>query len=614
MANRTVGLIAVGVDNPGVLSRLNGAAAGAIKVAEWLEKQKHLGVAVVSEVLTDTGDDKVSARNVRDAATRIMQGPALHLLIVYLAGHGFVRSGGSEYVLLSEFPEYQEAIDVAATARNAKRVGVPHVVVITDACRSSADAFGPVGEINGSPVFKSGPVQGTMAGKVDVFFATEPSQTAKEYKGEGFFTKILLDALEYAPAEVREAWPGGQEVIPAWRMEHYLETVVPARAFAHNPSFEQIPDFQVTSREPMFLAYVPQDNSNEGPAFMESPRVLRKNTRVFGINIKRSSANSDSKLRITPESRRQALEQVVTLMKSSGDLVPPNVLSDAGLLERVKSYRGVDVARLLHGSRTGYSFFGVQVDSVTLDPMLKAEINTSDGGSVDLRLSGNLSEAKSASVIVRLGNGTTCILPFLAGYVGAVDLRTDHISSIAFATNIRDTKRFGLFDQDEAKVRQQKEIASALASTGQLWRLAGEDAASYAAFVRKNKQLDPSLGIYASYAYALAGRDDDARSVYDWFVGYQQPPFQDQLIAPIIFDVGMLGGAFIERLPAQQYPLAPFCPMMGIGWSLLESCGAGDLHPALAQAGRVRLSSEWTLFPTDKVQPLFDAFERGELR
>lgn len=86
------------------------------------------------------------------------------------------------------------------------------------------------------------------------------------------------------------------------------------------------------------------------------------------------------------------------------------------------------------------------------------------------------------------------------------------------------------------------------------------------------------------------------------------------MVAPIIFDVGMLGGAFIKRLPFQWHLLAPFCPMMGIGWSLLESYDADDLHPALAQAGRVRLSSEWTLFPTYKIQQLFDAFEKGEIR
>ncbi len=147
MANRVVGLVAVGVDNPGVVSRLKGAASGALRIAEWLETQRPLGVEPISEVLTDTGPDKVDFKVVRDAAKRLMDNHALDLLIVYLAGHGFVRGGGSEFVLLSDFPAYQQAIDVLATAKNAKRSGVPHVVVISDACRSSADAFGAVGEI-----------------------------------------------------------------------------------------------------------------------------------------------------------------------------------------------------------------------------------------------------------------------------------------------------------------------------------------------------------------------------------------------------------------------------------------------------------------------------------
>jgi hypothetical protein len=39
-----------------------------------------------------------------------------------------------------------------------------------------------------------------------------------------------------------------------------------------------------------------------------------------------------------------------------------------------------------------------------------------------------------------------------------------------------------------------------------------------------------------------------------------------------------------------------------------------ELHPAIVDAGRVRLNGEWTTFRVQDVRPMLDALERGELQ
>lgn len=117
---RTVGLAAVGVDATGVLRKLAGAASGATQFADWLSSQSAFGVNAVIEMLTDAKGTKVSARGVQDAVKRLIDRGDLDLLILYFAGHGIVKSGGDEQILLSDVGTYKdEAIAIAATVANA---------------------------------------------------------------------------------------------------------------------------------------------------------------------------------------------------------------------------------------------------------------------------------------------------------------------------------------------------------------------------------------------------------------------------------------------------------------------------------------------------------------
>ncbi|WJV61465.1 caspase family protein [Pectobacteriaceae bacterium C52] len=199
--DRRVGLVAVGVNRTGVLTleELKDAAAGAHEFADWLRQQTLFGVEPIIKVITDD-EGSVTSRNIQNAVQEMINDGGLDLMILYFSGHGIVKNGDSEQVLLSEVSQYpDEAIDITATIKQAQKLRIPHIVIISDACRNAVDPFGPLGQVSGKTAILSTSFKGVRRPKVDVFYATEPSQTAKEYKGNGFFTQVLLEALIESP-------------------------------------------------------------------------------------------------------------------------------------------------------------------------------------------------------------------------------------------------------------------------------------------------------------------------------------------------------------------------------------------------------------------------------
>jgi hypothetical protein len=111
-----------------------------------------------------------------------------------------------------------------------------------------------------------------------------------------------------------------------------------------------------------------------------------------------------------------------------------------------------------------------------------------------------------------------------------------------------------------------------------------DDAGRFADEIRYMKSIDPTLGLYAAYAYSDAGLRERIRSVR----GYMHDDLQIDL-----FDVAMLADA----LSSTSHPprVVPFCPMLSQGWGLLRVKGV-QLPPALAPLADLRRPALWTTF------------------
>src|SRR5205823_6511761 len=103
--------------------------------------------------------------------------------------------------------------------------------------------------------------------------------------------------------------------------------------------------------------------------------------------------------------------------------------------------------------------------------------------------------------------------------------------------------------------------------------------------LRLYKQFDPTLGIYAAYAYCQIGNFNDIRSVHSYMV--QSPE-------PLPFDVALLAKMLPSELN-QMDEVAPFCPMLTQGWGILA--GQEDSIPNSVRRARAFLvPSLWTTF------------------
>ena len=143
------------------------------------------------------------------------------------------------------------------------------------------------------------------------------------------------------------------------------------------------------------------------------------------------------------------------------------------------------------------------------------------------------------------------------GGYGDASKRVDELHAlVATAAN------FGVF-----RIEGDRETRTATAG-----RLAGQ--------IRVVKDKDPTMGIYAAYAYADASLAEQAQSV--------RSIMRDDLGVDL-FDVALLAGVLSGRRIEPRFDgVVPFCPMLTQGWQLLRvrdvtlsrRCSEGSRLPA----------------------------------
>lgn len=165
---------------------------------------------------------------------RPQRGGNIDQLVVYFAGHGVnIRYG--EYWLLSGAPEdTQEAVNVEGSVVLARQSAIPHVVMISDACRTAAEGL-QVQYVTGSEIFRNdGP--GGPEQCVDLFFASivgkpalevrDPADSMKAYRA--LYTDALVDGLR-GKAEPPLERAAGKGLVRPRPLKRYLSTDVARR-------------------------------------------------------------------------------------------------------------------------------------------------------------------------------------------------------------------------------------------------------------------------------------------------------------------------------------------------------------------------------------------------
>lgn len=153
---------------------------------------------------------------------------------------------------------------------------------------------------------------------------------------------------------------------------------------------------------------------------------------------------------------------------------------------------------------------------------------------------------------------------------------------------------------------ERRRAFAAVAARNGSFSLDRKEAVDAARYLRMLKAIDPTLGIYAAYAYAQAGDQEGVESVHRYMAestsGYHPP---------VPFDVAMLAHRNGPWPEAYRFP--PTMPMLTQGWALLGGL-EHSMHPAALSARHYLIPSLWTAFSPEGIKILETAIDKGEFR
>jgi hypothetical protein len=174
----TKAAVVIGVNKTGDLPILKDAAAGAGRVAEWLANEGYQTQALLDEK-TPGARTPVRAHDIFSAVAAALEPETCERLVIYFSGHGYLNDG-SEHWLLSDAPANpNEAISVEENIQLARDCGVPNVIFVSDACRSTPQSI-KADRVRDTLIFPNTGVSATARADVDRFFACLPGDPAFE--------------------------------------------------------------------------------------------------------------------------------------------------------------------------------------------------------------------------------------------------------------------------------------------------------------------------------------------------------------------------------------------------------------------------------------------------
>jgi hypothetical protein len=458
----------------------------------------------------------------------------------------------------------------------------------------------------------------TAVSKIDYFKATSDARPAYEGTVGGVPQSLLTAALMSAYVEpdthmVRQITEGRDtiEVVPNRRLEDYLQRKVDDLLAAIDPNLQQQIEINVPSSEDVYIARVRRDGAAPPPAGTPIPPVPRRGI-VPGPSAHR------------PSEGHEAAAAIVTSLSTrrSGDAGVDEALAPRDAAMESKVQKRLPDASIDHfESAMGFVIHGSTVVRAVASRRradLRANVLTAGAGTqpglvrVESAATFVVQRQDVVSVGVQLSDGRGVVLAGLPGYIGHVLFKEEGMTNISYIPSSlqqasddegRRRDRFEQYRQRREEIDRLRAMV-ALAVDRQTFRLGSEQAANALADrIRMSKSIDPTLGLYAAYAFSQAGNDEQVLSV----LGYMRED-----LATDLFDVRLLANRQ-QWVRDDRTPVTPFCPMLTQGWSLLRPRKVA-LQPVLHDASAWLCGSLWTTFEPEGAKAILDAMEGGELQ
>jgi Caspase domain len=578
--------VVIGIDRPDDLPPLHAAVSGARQVAAWLKLE---GVSV--ELITDD-QAPVKADQIFDAVDKYVNVPTLQQLIVYFAGHGSYVGTGDYWLLSRALHNSNQAVSLAQCPQYARQCGIPNVVVITDACRSTSTSL-KIQSLSGSNIFPTVNNRNVPT-YLDMFYAVRPGAPAYEVKDvnesakawKGIYTECLLEAyVNPGPNLVEDV--DGMKVITNKKLELYLLSTVPQRAQIFDRN--QYPDSSVTST----TAYMGHAIEEAAPTITSCSGV--GNRRVCSATSGSTVGHDISSVPLTINNLAQMELSILGVRLNLSPNVRPTDIQPVEL-EKIDHEVGFRANRnlLLNArgpnvfpTRTGINVFGTRLRAVVSANMATQTLVKGNGLAEPTVIQIDPRGTGQESIALQFEHGSGTVIAALSGYVATVIADSEKVISVSYER--ASEGQLGMTPLD-APLAHLRAVVATAAKFG-VFRIDGppavreSNAARLADTIRVEKSVDPTLGIYAAYAYAAAGLDEQIRSVHSYMLesGIE------------LFDVALLADPRLVQLSSANSRPAPFCPMLSQGWQFLAVKNV-TLSPTIAQAQSYIVPSLWTTF------------------
>jgi hypothetical protein len=580
-------VLLIGVRKSGTLPELQAVQSGLAKMRKWVRTQGISGELV--KTISDSRRRRVRSVDIYDAVEQFTQLRTLQQLIIYFCGHG-VNNDYSEYWLLSDAPTNpNEAVNVALSAFHAERCRIPHVVFVSDACRTA-----PVGiqasSVSGSAIFPNRP-PGDAEASVDLFYACRLGESAYEIAdpqqaSDGYhavYTEVLTEALQGVYPALLERSGAGEaaiDLVRPWPLKRGLPDLVTARIIELNAVLEvnQAPYSKVTS-DPQVAWLSRLRPRRRPPGGGGEPLAVEHEVAGLAGDVADDAFESYP---VAVEGYAMALEIVPE--PSAGA-----VRAAAEAAERLAEPFGpADVDALC-----GFKVRGGQVEAVASQDG-EARLSR-DGLVVEVHPGGH---SLTASILLRFASGPCAVVPAIVGYMAAVTVEDGQLADIMY----QPLRSSPMWDEYQEAEREYVRYRSTLAAASR-FGLDGPDAENAERLLSRHQalqQFDPSLKLYLAYALHDLGQRSMITQI------------RDDIALPwagTFFDVHLLTGeAFgLDDAPEPDRvsgPVVPAVPLLSRGWPLLGA--ASDLLDGIAS----RVPSHWSFFEGSAFEQLRRSLDR----
>lgn len=396
-------------------------------------------------------------------------------LIVYFAGHGVQTDAFSQKWLLSDARGNEnEGVNLVRSIDLARRSGIPHVVFVSDACRTSTTY-----PLQGGNIFPSPVVPGRVT-EVDVFYATRSGDPTVEVTvgrdTVGIFTDVLLRTVMNPDASLVDTVAEGGRV-PLWvvtsrSLKPYLEKTVPIVAGAiHVQLSGLVPEVLAEAALPKFFAEVKgTSGAQRDPTPPPPPRG-------------------------TPE-HPTILDALDELSDAARDHRNPNPPFDAARTFRLD--RDIDALiaiqrQAVFDADVGISVHGAVPRRVMARRWDAAEPVQGESGFHHVRLTRRHWRDEPDTAVVEFAGGGGTIVAIVPHYICAIAVRDERVISVQYSpapsSPIAEEYRDLADDIDRLRA------TVAVAALNGRFVVPATHASEIAGRIREHKAFDPTLGL-----------------------------------------------------------------------------------------------------------------------